>query len=903
MMTQILKRLEIIKSAIAIQENEIIDMQATKIRTLGADENVAWILDTLEGNMYSDASIMIDAYLAKYSGVRVYVDQELSALKLELKALENELQELIEQKSEYLEEIEKFNTMYNLLLGEIIKSILKLKKEIYYKKTIQYQKLKTKYDEDLQTIDDTEETITEIRNTIDELQQALDTIDENHEDYNELLSAYDELQAELKKLEEDFAAQQSEFGKIKQLLDDDESFKEYEEAKTYYDEFDNAYEHIKQVQQETIELNDDEKAELKKLYRKAARLCHPDIVPDELKQQATEIMQKLNAAYQKQDLVQVKSILDSLENGSGFEVSSDSINDKELIKRKIAEYKENIAHIKSEIEEIFHDDTYQTIDELDDWDVYFDELKNDLEIEKEKLEEEAKEVLEEKDAAPEWMQTLWHWADINNVPNGKISKDKERLIATTVLDLMGIKLNYLPDEIVNLTNLYELSLWDCGLQYLPKNIVEIQSLKKLNLRTNPALMLIKKQEQWLDELKNSNCIVYKDTTLSIDDIAFEEIKQNREKILDSSSYSYDELSKIISEWIFGKFSNIHKLDLSKEYRASIRIQDMAKKVARDLQSSGVSKIELRYLANDVDFVVENVSYATFGIGNIAGTKQFDEKPVEIKSFTPPTKAKKVIAESSSYASHIKSIEVANFEKIRRYCNNLLDENKADEMQKYLAENGKMHKALIYDALEQFIGQLKGKEITLVDWGCGQGIASMLVLDYIREKQLNIQLDKIFLMASSDTKDALDRAFAHIDVLKQNITKVYGTTVAPCPEEWSDETLENYNESVNFELNLCVNDVILHLFANDDIPFDFQAYVCFDFSFDIFNGYFLCISNDYEFDIDYIPRQIGSIEMLSVRDDKIGRFKRYERIFKSDRIEEDLLSKNHTSVIDLDEIPF
>lgn len=56
---------------------------------------------------------------------------------------------------------------------------------------------------------------------------------------------------------------------------------------------------ILKIFKNTIKLNDDEKIEIKKLYKKAARLCHPDIVPIELKEKAHELMQLLNEAYSK----------------------------------------------------------------------------------------------------------------------------------------------------------------------------------------------------------------------------------------------------------------------------------------------------------------------------------------------------------------------------------------------------------------------------------------------------------------------------------------------------------------------------------------------------------------------------------------------------------------------------
>ena len=89
---------------------------------------------------------------------KIQKDIELENLKKELKSLESKLQELVEQKTEYLNDIEEFNREYNLHLGEIIKDILNLKKEILYKRTIKQQTQKVKYQEDIQTFQNTKET-------------------------------------------------------------------------------------------------------------------------------------------------------------------------------------------------------------------------------------------------------------------------------------------------------------------------------------------------------------------------------------------------------------------------------------------------------------------------------------------------------------------------------------------------------------------------------------------------------------------------------------------------------------------------------------------------------------------------------------------------------------------------
>lgn len=527
-MTQILKRLEVIKASIALEDEEVIELQVMKLKQLSIDEDIQEIIKKLESSEHAEALDMIDAYLSKYSGVALYEDKELSSLKLELKSLESKLQNLIEEKTEYLSDIEEFNKEYSIHLGEIIRTILSLKKEILYKQTIKQQKLKTKYQEDLQTFEETQETIDELTNTIEELKVALESIDEEHESYDEIASACAQLQEELRKLKEELSAQEAELEKTKETLEDDATQEEFEEAKAHYDEFSGAYELIKEVQKDTIKLSEQDKAELKKFYRKAARLCHPDIMLGELKEKAHELMQQLNVAYSKNDLAEVKKILHALENGSGFEASSQSMNDKELIKEKIKEYKENIANLEAEVEEIKIDDTFETIAELEDWDGYFEELRNKLLEEQKQLEKQARGVLAERgeeieptQTEKDWIQILWDWADENDISSGKISKKQENLLVTTILDFTGLKLNYVPKEIVHLKNLTTLVLWDCALKYLPKEIVQLKSLKKLNIRTNPELCITKEQEKWINSLIDSNCTVYKDSTTLIDDGNFD----------------------------------------------------------------------------------------------------------------------------------------------------------------------------------------------------------------------------------------------------------------------------------------------------------------------------------------------------------------------------------------------
>ena len=382
-MHQILKRLELIKTSIAIEDNEIIELQISKLSSMNVDGDVKHILEKLSNNNLGSVIADIEDYLNRYSGVVIYEDKEIQGLKLELKVLENQLQELSEQKSEYLNELNEFNTQYTLRLGELIQNILKIKKDI------QYRFFKAKEDSFQSVMDDYEdakEEYQELKAQKEELEKELSEIDEFDDRYDELYEELQELKVELEAKEKEVNQKRKKAKEAKEEFEEDDATKEYEESEEDYEEFSHEYESVKK--QDRFELNEEEMLELKKLFRKASKLCHPDIVADELKEQATAIMQQLNDAYSKKDIKKVKEILYNLENGITFDIASDTINDKERLKEKIKDVRERMDALNKEIDEIKLNESFTIIQEVDNLDEYFDKLKSDLQEELERLQQE-----------------------------------------------------------------------------------------------------------------------------------------------------------------------------------------------------------------------------------------------------------------------------------------------------------------------------------------------------------------------------------------------------------------------------------------------------------------------------------------------------------------------------------
>ena len=288
-------RLKLLSLALQYKDSDIVEFIIQKVlEQSDLDKQVVDIITNIEFNLkfnqFEHSINEIKEYLKRKPNTKikkellVSEDIEIKELKQKLKSLEEVLEQLVEEKTEYLTNIEEFNTQYNLHLGELLKTILSLRKEILYKKTIKQQKLKDKYEKDIKTYEDTKVTIDEIKETIVQLEEVLENIDEDNEDYTEIKNAYDELQVELETLESELKVQEKELEKAKEFIENEDIKNEYEEAKTHYKQYENEYENVKKAQKENIKLNDEEKIELKKLYKKAAKLCHPDIVPDELKE-------------------------------------------------------------------------------------------------------------------------------------------------------------------------------------------------------------------------------------------------------------------------------------------------------------------------------------------------------------------------------------------------------------------------------------------------------------------------------------------------------------------------------------------------------------------------------------------------------------------------------------------
>lgn len=176
---------------------------------------------------------------------------------------------------------------------------------------------------------------------------------------------------------------------------------------------------------------------------------------------------------------------------------------------------------------------------------------------------------------------------------------------------------------------------------------------------------------------------------------------------------------------------------------------------------------------------------------------------------------------SSYASQLKSAiagnltfkEICNY-NIQNYQQGWYEKNKAtiangrgllhtsEQGITYMASYSDMHQLKLNLAFSSLFGKedFKNASVEIVDWGCGQAFASCVLIDYIQDKTLTLDLTKFTLIEPSI--EMLQRGAEHIEALYQNKPKPNLYTI----NEKADTTL-----SLNGFQNK--DKIKVHLFSN------------------------------------------------------------------------------------------
>jgi len=151
---------------------------------------------------------------------------------------------------------------------------------------------------------------------------------------------------------------------------------QHAEAENDYSSFYANYESSKE--EKAFILTEIEKAEIKEKYRKASKLCHPDVVADNQKDIAHKVFMQLKDAYEKNDLEEVKELLELLEQGKMFVSKTDTATEKVTLQLQLQNFRLRIAELENKIKSIKSSRTYKRIIEINNWDEYFYKTQQEL---------------------------------------------------------------------------------------------------------------------------------------------------------------------------------------------------------------------------------------------------------------------------------------------------------------------------------------------------------------------------------------------------------------------------------------------------------------------------------------------------------------------------------------------
>lgn len=174
---------------------------------------------------------------------------------------------------------------------------------------------------------------------------------------------------------------------------DTENSNSYQNAKDNYEKFKDNFEKEIEKEKNSEKLTSEEKEQLKKAYKKAARLCHPDMIMSrygdntELLEKASEIFKKLNEANERNDLNTVLEILYNLENGI-FDFSlnvREPISKLEDIVKIYDSLRVKFEELTLEVKKLSEDKTYKQVLNIYDFDEFYDKEEKRLKFELEDL--------------------------------------------------------------------------------------------------------------------------------------------------------------------------------------------------------------------------------------------------------------------------------------------------------------------------------------------------------------------------------------------------------------------------------------------------------------------------------------------------------------------------------------
>jgi hypothetical protein len=161
----------------------------------------------------------------------------------------------------------------------------------------------------------------------------------------------------------------------------------------------------------------------------------------------------------------------------------------------------------------------------------------------------------------------------------------------------------------------------------------------------------------------------------------------------------------------------------------------------------------------------------------------------------------------TYIDEINSLDQPSFQQIRKIADKSLSHLTKDErtelwsnlnqgvdlltthelMCQYIFSYGNMHEAKITRALSSIPNpkEVFNTDIAVVDWGCGQGLATVCFFDFLKSHRIPNKTQKVVLIEPS--KQALQRAKQHANIYLHNENKIQSVVFGASSKKNIDQT--------------------------------------------------------------------------------------------------------------------
>jgi len=200
----------------------------------------------------------------------------------------------------------------------------------------------------------------------------------------------------------------------------------------------------------------------------------------------------------------------------------------------------------------------------------------------------------------------------------------------------------------------------------------------------------------------------------------------------------------------------------------------------------------------------------------------------------------------------------------------------NELYVYLLRYGKMHKAKLESCFAEFPFEEITQPFEVIDWGCGQGLASIVLCDFLKSNQIEIPVSKITLIEPSPL--SIKRAALHLQTY---------------PSLQTAKTIcKSFDRLELQDLRTDSNTIKIHLFSNvldiDDYYYSQGNLIELIKQSQKGLNYFICCSpfiTDFKTNkIDNFVRSFRNREMIFSEDNRTGEWQngwtRVVRVFKT-----------------------